>query len=260
MLEAAKKAGVRVALISPNAVQVRGGNNQRLATYLKTQREFYAPLKGLAEKYGVPFVDQYAVTRAALEKIAHDDPDANRVNPFPGGVHTSPAGGLLMAHTILTGLHAPALVSDVSIDAAAGAVAFDRTDEALPLPVQKEWLAALPYVNGLKDLNWYGLRVTGLTAGRYSLAIDGQEVGAYTADELAKGVNLSNLTAGPLFEQGQKVLTAINAKNQLVHQRFRGWSCSTRRTGWRTWRRSGSRRSWRSVRSRSPPGRPRFTN
>src|SRR4051794_6814945 len=112
-----------------------------------------------------------------------------------------------MAHTILTGLHAPALVSDVTIDAAAGksttkactvaglsaaagGVAFDRTYEALPLPVQKEWLAVLPYVNGLKNLNWYGLTGTGLTVGRYALSIDGQEVGAFSADELARGVNL----------------------------------------------------------------------
>ncbi|MGG7380547.1 hypothetical protein ACQ7B2_17970, partial [Escherichia coli] len=35
-------------------------------------------------------------------------------------------------------------------------------------------------------------------------------------------VNVGNLTAGPVFEQGQKVLAAIGAKNQLVHQRFRG--------------------------------------
>ena len=45
--------------------------------------------------------------------------DDAKVKPFPDGVHTSPAGGLLMAHTILTGLHAPAKVSEVTIDVAA---------------------------------------------------------------------------------------------------------------------------------------------
>src|SRR5205823_5036124 len=42
MLKMAKKAGVRVALMSPNAVEVRSA--PRLATYLETQKEFYAPL------------------------------------------------------------------------------------------------------------------------------------------------------------------------------------------------------------------------
>ena len=69
--------------------------------------------------------------------------------------HTTQAGGLLMAHTILLGLHAPAQVSDVQIDTRAGkaktsrcqvqalavtgdGVTFTRLDEALPLPVLKD--------------------------------------------------------------------------------------------------------------------------
>ena len=237
MLDKAMKEKVRVALCSPNAVDYR--SRPQLKLYVETQRQFYAPLKEVAAKYEVPFVDQYAVTRAALEKMETDDPQARKIKPFPDGVHTSPEGGLLMAHTILTGLHAPGPVSDLHIDAAAGmanpkachidklqsstsAVQFDRTDEALPLPLLKNWLPILPYVNDLKDLNWYGLNVTGLAPGKYLLLIDGKEMAAYTADQLAQGVNLASLTSGPIFDQGQKVLSAINAKNAIVHQRFRG--------------------------------------
>jgi|SRR5579883_1152597 len=234
MVEMAKKAGVRVALISPNAVEVR--NQPRLATYLETQKTFYAPLKEIAEKYSLPFVDQYAVTRKVLEKMAADHA---AVKAFPDSVHTNDAGGLLMAHTILVGLHAPALVSDAVIDAArkeakatrckvagvaggADGVSFERADEALPLPVIKGWRGLLPYVDDLNDLNRYGLTVTGLGAGRYDLTIDGAKVASFTDKELAAGVNLGNLAAGPLFEQGQAVLAAINTKNGIVHQRFRG--------------------------------------
>ncbi len=35
-------------------------------------------------------------------------------------------------------------------------------------------------------------------------------------------MNLGNLTRGPLHEQGTKILHAIQAKNQIVHGRFRG--------------------------------------
>jgi lysophospholipase L1-like esterase len=234
MIQACKKAGVRVALISPNAVEVRSRPN--LATYLETQKRFYAPLKELAEKYQAPFVDQYAVTRQALEKIAAD---GAAVRPFPDGVHTNGAGGLLMAHTILVGLHAPAVVSDLQIDAAsrdakttrckvdkmsgdAGGLSFERTDEAIPLPVQKDWRPVLPYVNQFKDLNWYGLKVTGLNPGKYALTIDGKPAGAFGDKELAAGVNLGNLEGGPLFDQGQKVFQAVQKKNEIVHQRFRG--------------------------------------
>jgi hypothetical protein len=240
MLALAKESSARVALISPNSVEPDAAaalfGRERLQKYQETQKRFYVPLKELAAKFQVPFVDQYAVTRKVLEKLESDHAG---VKPFPDGVHTNPAGGLLMAHTILVGLNAPARVSTVTVDVAAkkadaagcsvngleaGAdrVAFERTDEALPLPVLKEWRAILPSVHELKDLNDYGLTVTGLTGGRYELTIDGQAVGTFTADQLAAGVNLGLLDKGPLYEQGMAVFKAITGKNDIVHKRFRG--------------------------------------
>ena len=185
------------------------------------------------------FVDQYAITRAATDKMEKDDPDAKKAVPYYDGFHTSPPGGLLMAHAILTGLKAPAAVSNVAIQVGDGkaetkgckvtdltvtenGVSFTRTDDALPMPVQKDWLPMLPYTNDLKDLNYYGLTVNGLKGGDYTVSIDGVVVGKYIAKDLSAGVNLGTLTAGPVWEQGNKVLQAINAKNQMVSQRFFG--------------------------------------
>ena len=67
MLSMAKGAGVRVGLVSPNAVDRRV--QERFTLYLETQKTFYAPLKDLAAQHGASFVDQYAITRAALEKM-----------------------------------------------------------------------------------------------------------------------------------------------------------------------------------------------
>lgn len=245
MLKMAKTAGVRVALLSPNAVDPRNKSNGK--EYVETQKQFYAPLKDVAANHGASFVDQYAITRAAQEKMAADDAEAKKAVPYYDGFHTSPPGGLLMAHAILTGLKAPAIVSDVVFDpanvdaskttgcrievadfrgpGADGTIdrhSFTRTDEAIPLPVQKDWQPMLPYTRDLKDLNYYGLTVKSLKDGDYTVSIDGVAVGKYTAKELARGVNLGNAAAGPLFDQGTKVLQAINAKNGLVHQRFRG--------------------------------------
>lgn len=237
MLEAAEKAGVRVVLMSPNAVDPRV--QERFKLYLETQKQFYAPLRALAEKHHALFVDQYAFTRAAQEKMAENDPKAATAKPYYDGFHTSSPGGLLMAYAILTGLRAPALVSDVTIDAKTldaqtrqcavtkpivnnHGVEFTRTDESLPLPVQKDWLPMLPYIDELKNLNWYGLTIKELEVGQYVVKIDGVEAGQFSHEDLAKGINLGNLTAGPIFDQGQQVLNAINAKNGMVHQRFRG--------------------------------------
>jgi lysophospholipase L1-like esterase len=239
MLEKAKAAGVRVALLSPNAVDppATGKRQENFAVYLETQKQFYAPLKKLAEENGATFVDQYATTRAVLEKIRKDDPEAKKVRPFNDGFHTASPGGLLMAHAILTGLNAPPIVSDVRIegDKAETArckveglsvgqdrVTFKRTDEAVPMPVQKDWVTLLPYLNELRDLNYYGLTAKGLKQGIWGVSINGKEVGQYSADDLSKGVNLGNATTGPVVEFGQSVLKAINAKNEVNKKRFRG--------------------------------------
>jgi lysophospholipase L1-like esterase len=244
MLAAARKAQVRVALISPNSVDARLAHPFKLdfKLYRETQKQFYAPLKDLAARYEVPFVDQYAITRAGLEKMAQQHQDS--LKPFPDGVHTSSLGGLYMAHTILTGLHAPALVSEAAIDISAsgeariahetgctinklqtssGGVSFERLDDALPLPVQTDWLPLLPYVNELRDLNWYGLKVTGLTPGRkYEIVLDHKPLGVtYSAEQLSAGVNMGNGTSGPIHAQANRVSSAIDAKNKIVHERFR---------------------------------------
>lgn len=232
MLADAKAAGVRVALLSPNSVE------RRLDWDLVKKRwvdqiAFYAPLKDVAAQHGAAFVDQFAVTRAVMERLEAEKADT--VKPFPDGIHTGPAGGLLMAHTILVGLHAPSLVSHVLIDGNQAktqnctcekvqrtdqGVTFTRLDNALPIPIQKDWLPILPYVDNLKNLNWYGLQVAKLTPGTYSVKIDGVEVGQFSADELAAGVNLGNVMTGPVFEQGQKALQLIHAKNKVVQDRF----------------------------------------
>ena len=236
MLKAAKDAGVRVALLSPNAVDRRNKNHPNFGMYLETQKQFYAPLPGIAEKYAFPFVDQYAVTRAGLERM--ESTMATEVIPFGDGFHTAPSGGLFMAHAILTGLHAPALVSQAELKVGSpqaqglqctiqnvvweGAkVKFDRLDNALPLPILPEFQTLLPYVNELRDLNHYGLTIQGLPPGKYSISIDGKEILQAPAEALASGVNLGNAAQGPVFDQSKKVFDAINGKNGIVHQRFR---------------------------------------
>ena len=238
MLEMAKKANVRVALCSPNAVDKRMMNNG--AEYVETQKQFYAPLKDLAAEFKIPFADQYALTRAATDAMEKDDPMAKKAKPYYDGFHTSSPGGLLMAGVILKELNAPAVVSSAKLEVGEkkpergvhtnckigdveqleNGVSFTRLDDALPLPIQKDWLPMLPYMNELKDLNHYGLTVLGLKDGDYDIAIDGVKVMKATAKELAAGVNLGNVTTGPIFEQSNKVHEAITAKNKLVFDRF----------------------------------------
>jgi hypothetical protein len=160
---------------------------------------------------------------------------------FIGGgdaVHPGPAGHTIMAWAILKGLGATALVSKAEIDGAAGkvvaadgcrvtnlkvgtgTVAFDRSDDALPMPVDAKAEPALKLAPILQDLDRYELQVTALPAGTYELSIDGESVGKTSSEELAKGWNLA-ISAGPITKQATEVLALVFQKNNQFYQRWR---------------------------------------
>ena len=224
MLIAAKAAGAKVCLLSPNAVDRRV--NPNFKRYVETQKRFYAPLAELAKKHDALFVDMYAITRAAVEAMEKDDPKAEKAKPYYDGFHTSPPGGLLMAHAILTGLKAPAMVlpSTDQTKTVEGkpfdVLAFTRSASPLPMPLVKDWAPMLPYTNKLNDLNLDTILVKNLPAGSYAVSLDGKPVGTFTEKQFAEGINLGTLTAGPNYDRGMNLLNAINAKNKIVQDRF----------------------------------------
>ena len=233
------KNGARVALLTPQPIEDRRPDPDKDVRN-QSLRKFSDGLKVIcAQKPGALFVDQFDPYMAIMLKQRAADPKAH----IGGGdaVHPGPAGHTLMAWAILKGMNAPALVSRAELDltaASGGAVAhaekcrisnvkvdqgtltFDRTDDALPMPIDPRATAALKLAPVLHDLNRYGLKVKGLTADRYDLNIDGEPAGTMTKDELAKGINLATCT-GPIAKQAQQVLTLVFKKNDVYFQRWR---------------------------------------
>jgi hypothetical protein len=64
------------------------------------------------------------------------------------------------------------------------------------------------------------LRVTNLNPGDYTLRIDGQEVTTYSADQFARGINLSALNT-PMLKQAAEVLKLTNQHIDLHVARWR---------------------------------------
>lgn len=178
-------------------------------------------VKALAAKNGGMVVDFHAPMTALNLEQQKKDPKWTIV----GGdrVHPGAPGHLMMAWLFLKAQGAPAVVSKVAVDAAAGraseganaevtsvakkngGVAFTVLEKALPFPIDpaaKPVLALLPIE---KDLDQETLAVTGLEAGMYELTIDGAAVGRYAADELARGVNLALNDATPQAKQARRV-------------------------------------------------------
>jgi len=238
MMDQMAGKGLRIAVLSSSPVEKKE-DGPAMQGYNETLERFAEVASVVAHRNGATFVDQFHPHVAALQK-ARDASASNRVN---GGdaVHPGPPGQLLMAWAILKGLRAPALVSSAEINGrgarvvkaekcrisglrkSGDGVRFTRADDALPWWLPPAARPILQWAPIAEDLDQYLLKITGLPEGRYQLRIDGQEVAAVTAADLAKGYNMALLEEGPTARQAQAVNDAVFAKNRYYHDMiFRG--------------------------------------
>jgi lysophospholipase L1-like esterase len=241
IVEAVKAAlpGIRLTLIQPSpfddvtrSPNFEGGYNAVLVRYAQFVKE-------LATKEGATVADLNTPVVTALEKAKTLDPDtAQKI--VPDRVHPAPGGHLVMAEALLKAWNAPPLVTAVGIDAAGSRVArqentqitdlrggespsWTEKDEALPMPLDLNdavMKLALQASDVVEALDQEPLQVTGLTAPRYTLKIDDQEVGSFTREELANGINLALLPT-PMLKQAQAVHGLTDRHNSLHFVRWR---------------------------------------
>ncbi|MEI6534825.1 MAG: SGNH/GDSL hydrolase family protein [Verrucomicrobiaceae bacterium] len=234
----AKAANIRVAWLTPQAVEIQAVGPSIL-NYNHNLEKFSADVKETAATNGnALFIDQFHPFVTAVDKARA----ADQKNRIGGGdpVHPGPPGQALMAATILKGMSFPTVVAATEIDLSSrkvvqnqncevvglkvgldGKIEFQQKDKALPF-FPEEARSILPWVPILEEMNFYGLKVTGLKAGQYDVRLDGVKVGDYSATVLNTGVNLAPavLKAGPVADQVKAVWTAIRAKNTYFHDKI----------------------------------------
>jgi lysophospholipase L1-like esterase len=242
MADQAKKAGLRVAWITPQPLDTAELGQTALTGYNQTLERFSAGVKEIADKNEGLFVDQFHPYLSVLDKVRGASEKYSRITAGDA-VHPGPPGQVLMAASILKGMNFPSLVSSVEIDVAAGekgtktkncavtelavkggGVSFQRLDEALPF-FPPESVSILKSAPLLEELNDYRLKVTGLAPDTYEVRLGGKKVGEYGSDKLAAGVNLAAeaLKDGPVADQVKAVKKAVEDKNTYHHNRiFRG--------------------------------------
>jgi hypothetical protein len=242
MADQAKKAKIRAAWITPQPLDTGEQGHTALTGYNQTLEKFSAGVKEIAEKNEGLFVDQFHPYLTVLDKARGASDKYSRITAGDA-VHPGPPGQALMAASILKGLHFPALVASVEIDAAGkprevaakncsvselvgkdGGISFTQLDQALPF-FPPEAAPILKWAPILEELSDYRLKVSGLADGKYEVRLGGKKVAEYSAEELARGVNLAAaaLKAGPIAEQVKAVMAAVKKKNSYHHDSiFRG--------------------------------------
>ncbi len=225
---------VRLTLIQPSPYDdvtrpplFEGGYNAVLLRYAQFVKE-------LSQKQGLDTADLNAPVVAALQTANAANPElARRI--INDRVHPGPGGHLVMAAALLKAWNAPAVVSAVRIDAAARkaeeaentrvldldagqTVRWVQDDRSLPMPIDTRDPATALAVRSsdvIGSLNREFLSVRNLSAERYTLKIDGDEVGIFTNQQLAAGINLATL-ATPMSTQAKEV-HELTVKHNNVH-------------------------------------------
>ncbi len=241
--------GAQVVLVTPSIFDDtatlpsanRPGCNTGLARCADIVRE-------VAASAGVSVVDVHGPMTAFNLDRQRADPAFSLV----GGdrIHPGPPGHLFIAGALLRGLGAPPVVSAVALDAsrlaivsaenaevtrpvrdADGALRFTVHARSLPFPATADTKPGLALFAFADSLNRESLRVTGLPAGSYSLAIENTPIRVFTSEELAAGVRLDRETATPQHKQASAVARSVarwsdrvrgglRAIAQVEHQQF----------------------------------------
>jgi len=188
-------------------------------------------MRDLAATKSTGLVDLQEPMLALNAQLQAADPKATVIGP--DRVHPGPAGHFLMAYFFLRAQGAPTTVARIKIDAARSLVACDRAkitdlaasedrvefnalEDALPYPVPDDAKPALDWVPFQDELNQEMLQVSGLKPGVYSLAIDGEPVGVFSAEVLGAGINLAALSSTPQLRQAREVVAVILRWQELV--------------------------------------------
>lgn len=110
-------------------------------------------------------------------------------------------------------------------------LSFDYLAEALPYPLdtiargwgqkksQAEVLKVVPF---MEEMNRETLKVIGLK-GNYKLLIDDEEIGTWSGDELAKGINLAAESKTPQYQQALTVMH-LNEYRWEIERTFREYA------------------------------------
>lgn len=231
--------GIRITVIEPSPFddvtrepRFEGGYNAVMVRYSEYVKE-------LAEREHLTVADLNSPVVADLEKAKVVDAGlAQKI--VPDRVHPGPGGHLIMAEALLKSWNAPALVSAVEIDASAkrvvdaentkvtelkadDGITWTQLDDALPMPVNLNdpvISLAIKCSDFIEALDQQLLKITGLNSANYKLTIDDADVGTFTREQLAAGVNLALLST-PMAKQAGDVHDLTVRHNDIHFRRWR---------------------------------------
>lgn len=234
-----KQPGPRITLIEPSPYD-EISRAPRFPGYNGTLIRYGQFLRELGREKGLSDVDFNAPLVGVIEGARQIDPDEAR-KLIPDEIHPSPEAGLLLAAALMKAWNGPSLVSAVELDAgkrrvvraenavvskvnSEGTLSWSQQDGALPLPVDSDdplMMLVLRSSEIVQQMDRQTLKVTGLATARYTLKIDGESAGVWTAEQLTQGIELSRVPT-PMLRQSLAVHAVTRRLRILRMARWQG--------------------------------------
>jgi len=199
-------------------------------------------LREQAQDRGYGFVDMYSPLNNLTMAERKTDPNFTMIKD---AIHPGPSGQLVMAVAILNDMKVEKLVSNINITInkkgkANGkmrrgelsnlkvlddGIEFTALAESLPLVIPEEAAIGVKLTKLGHRYSREALEVHGLKPGKYSLTIDGEEVGQYGAQALERHIELQANSKTPQYQQAAQVAELNKQRNAGPVREKRGiWS------------------------------------
>jgi len=240
VLKRITEIGATPILMTPTMFDARADrakpNNKRdaesQALYNSTLAYYGTWLRDVAQENGWGFVDMWHPLNTLTMEQRKTDPNFTMIKD---AVHPGEAGQLVMAAAVINDIAPSRKVSSIALTRGpngqlragkpsggtltdltsdAEKVEFTWEAESLPWVVPESAALGVTLTKIGHRLGSESLQVAGLEPGRYSLSIDGVEVGVYTAEQLGRRVELQGNTKTPQYQQAAEVAKLNEKRNK----------------------------------------------
>ena len=234
---------------SPYDETVQLKENTPFKTKNETIKRLVEYQKESAAKNNWEFTDLNAPMTAINQQYQQKDPTFTLCGS--DRIHPDNNGHMVMAYLFLKAQGmAGKKVADISIDAKAGkaiftenclisnvkkngrVLSFDYLANSLPYPldtIARGWNMKFPQSDikqiipsFMSEMNMEQLSVSGLK-GQYQLLIDDEPIAVFTAESLARGINLAECVNTPQYQQALTIM-ALNEERWEIERRFRDYA------------------------------------
>ncbi|MCO8123665.1 SGNH/GDSL hydrolase family protein [Stieleria sp. TO1_6] len=243
LLDRLVESGTTVSPITPtmfDATAARAMLKQRprdesmLREYNAVLAYFGTWLRGESDRRNMQSIDMFSPLNQ-LTRLARQDESGFTF--IKDAIHPGPAGQLIMAHAWLENLGMQHGVSNIVLVPTAksgfkarvtgGAVSeltnngddvieFTFTADALPWVTPEDTAVAAKMLKLDHKFSREGFQIHGLSAGKYSLSIDGTQIGEFPHTQLAAHVELQRFPNTPQSQQAAQVVALNKQRNETT--------------------------------------------